>query len=94
MTREKCKDLLPLFIAFANGAHVEYLNHQGEWVTEDNIGFGTTGVDRYRVNGKQYSEGDTSVAIDVIISQIKSGVNGSKIDTLLAQAKKKLNSRK
>jgi len=94
MTREKCNDLLPLFIAFANGAHVEYKNYNDEWITSDNIGFGITGIDRYRVNGKQYSAGDTSVAIDVIISQIKSGVNGSKIDTLLAQAKKKLNSRK
>lgn len=90
MTREMCKDLLPLFIAFANGAHVEYLNHQGEWVTEDNIGFGTTGVDRYRVNGKQYEEGDTSMAISVIISQIKSELSSSSISTLLAQAKAKL----
>ena len=90
MTREMCKDLLPLFIAFANGAHVEYLNHQGEWVTEDNIGFGTTGVDRYRVNGKQYSEGDTNMAIGFIISQIKSELSSSSINTLLAQAKAKL----
>jgi hypothetical protein len=90
MTREKCSELLPLFIAFAHGAHVEYLNHQGEWVTSDSIGFGTTGIDRYRVNGKQYEAYSTSVAIDVIVGVLKDKFSGVDMGAMLERVKSRL----
>jgi hypothetical protein len=55
MTRETCKDLLPLFVAFAKGDKIEYSNHHGEWKESDSIGFGATGYHRYKINGNVYS---------------------------------------
>jgi hypothetical protein len=91
MTREKCKKLLPLFIAFANGAHVEYKNHNDEWITSENIGFGITGTDRYRVNGKPYIEGDVRLAIEIVIAQIKDKMGGIDLGSMLERVKNKLN---
>jgi hypothetical protein len=56
MTREKCKAILPIIQAFANGEHVEFYDSsqisrtftRGVWKTADNIGFGCS-VDNYRI---------------------------------------------
>lgn len=56
MTREKCKQMLPIIQAFANGEHIEYYDSskitgtfkRGAWVTAENIGFGSS-VDNYRM---------------------------------------------
>jgi hypothetical protein len=56
MTREKCKAILPVIEAFANGEHIEFYDSlqitgtftRGAWKTADNIGFGCS-VDYYRM---------------------------------------------
>ena len=56
MTREKCKEILPVIEAFANGEHVEFYDSlqitsaftRGVWKTAENIGFGCS-VKRYRM---------------------------------------------
>jgi hypothetical protein len=48
MTREKCKNILPVIEAFANGENIEFYDDsqitgtfsRGEWKTTDDIGFG------------------------------------------------------
>ena len=56
MTREKCKAILPVIEAFANGEHIEFYDSlqitgtftRGCWKTADNIGFGRP-VSDYRM---------------------------------------------
>ena len=56
MTREKCKAMLPIIQAFANGEHIEFFDSlqitgsftRGAWKTAENIGFGCS-VDNYRM---------------------------------------------
>jgi len=67
MTREKCKAILPIIEAFANGEHVEYFDSlqitgtftRGKWKTANDIGFGRS-VDYYRVikDGKEIYFGE------------------------------------
>ena len=62
MTREKCKVILPIIQAFANGENVEYYDSlqitgaftRGMWRTADNIGFGRPVCD-YRIINKDDS---------------------------------------
>ena len=58
MTKEVCKVLLPLFVAFAKGEKVEYCDHKGIWMQADSIGFGTMGYHRYRINGEVFCSND------------------------------------
>ena len=56
MTREKCKAILPVIKAFAEGEHIEFWDYmvitgtfsRGAWRTADNIGFGAA-VSSYRM---------------------------------------------
>lgn len=56
MTRDKCKAILPVIQAFANGEHIEFYDSmqitgtftRGMWKTAENIGFGRS-VDYYRM---------------------------------------------
>jgi len=55
MTREKCKAMLPIIEAFANGENIEFYDSlqivgatRGEWKTAENIGFGAR-VEDYRL---------------------------------------------
>lgn len=56
MTRQKCKAILPVVQAFAEGKHVEYWDsmqivstfQRGMWKTADDIGFGSS-VSDYRL---------------------------------------------
>lgn len=55
MTREKCKAMLPIIEAFANGETVEFYDSlnikdgkRGHWRTADNIGFGAR-IESYRI---------------------------------------------
>ena len=67
MTREKCKQMLPIIQAFAEGEHIDFYDSlqivgtfkRGAWKTADNIGFGAS-VDSYRMikDGKIIYFGD------------------------------------
>jgi hypothetical protein len=55
MTREKCKQMLPIIEAFANGDHIEYWdsmriveNGRGMWTNAEDIGMGAS-ISYYRM---------------------------------------------
>ena len=56
MTREKCKAMLPIIEAFANGEYIEFFDSlqitqsftRGVWKVADDIGFGAS-IDCYRM---------------------------------------------
>ena len=56
MTREKCKKMLPIIQAFADGKHIEYWDslqivgefQRGMWKTAEDIGFGGS-ISHYRM---------------------------------------------
>lgn len=51
MTRDKCKIMLPVINAYAEGLNLQYLDYKGVWTTpseEVGIGFGAN-VEDYRV---------------------------------------------
>ena len=56
MTREKCKEMLPVIQAFADGEYIEFYDtmsyksngSRGMWKTADDIGFGCS-IRTYRM---------------------------------------------